>query len=280
MHRSQNRRAGNHRERPTVVRNEPWLESGSRKLLVQLAGTPAEVREAQRLRYAIFADEMGARLGGPDPGVDQDRFDAHCDHLLVRETDTGDVVGTYRILGPRAAEAAGGYYSEQEFDHARLAHLRPTLVELGRSCIRADHRNGSVIALLWGGLARYMLAHGHGCLIGCASISMADGGHAAASIYRRIAGRHLAPPEYRVFPRLRLPLERLHESRKAEAPPLIKGYLRLGAYVCGEPAWDPDFNTADLLIFLPMACLEARYARHYLGDAAAGTVFAAPAAPP
>jgi putative hemolysin len=93
---------------------------------------------------------------------------------------------------------------------------------------------------------------------------MNDGGHAAASIYRRIAGRHFAPPEYRVFPRLRLPLERLHESRKAEAPPLIKGYLRLGAYVCGEPAWDPDFNTADLLIFLPMACLEARYARHYL----------------
>jgi putative hemolysin len=80
-------------------------------------------------------------------------------------------------------------------------------VELGRSCIRADHRNGSVIALLE--LARYMLVHGHGCLIGCASVSMADGGHAAASVYRRIGERHLAPPEYRVFPRLRLPLERL-----------------------------------------------------------------------
>jgi putative hemolysin len=262
-----------------MMRSEPWLESGNRRLFVHVAGTPAEVRAAQRLRHAVFAGEMGARLGGPEPGIDHDRFDTHCDHLLVRETDTGDVVGTYRILGPRAAEAAGGYYSEQEFDLARLAHLRPTLVELGRSCIRADHRNGSVIALLWGGLARYMLVHGHGCLIGCASVSMADGGHVAASVYRRVADRHLAPPEYRVFPRLRLPLERLRASAAAEAPPLIKGYLRLGAYVCGEPAWDPDFNTADLLIFLPMARLSARYARHYLGDAAAGAMFPAPSTP-
>jgi putative hemolysin len=261
------------------MRSEPWLESGSRKLFVHLAGTPAEVRAAQRLRHAIFAGEMGAWIGGPEPGVDQDRFDAHCDHLLVRETETGDVVGTYRVLGPRAAQTAGGYYSEQEFDLAPLARLRPTLVEVGRSCIRADHRNGSVIALLWGGLARYMLVHGHGYLIGCASVSMADGGHTAASVFRRVAERHLAAPEYRVSPRLRLPLERLHPTVAAAPPPLIKGYLRLGAYVCGEPAWDPAFNTADLLILLPMARLKARYARHYLGDTAAGAVFAVPPSP-
>ncbi|HSD44918.1 MAG TPA: GNAT family N-acyltransferase [Burkholderiales bacterium] len=260
-----------------MMPSEPWLESGSRNLFVHLAGNRDEVRAAQRLRHAVFAGEMGARLGGPEPGIDEDGFDGHCDHLLVREKDTGDVVGTYRILGPRAAEAAGSYYSEQEFDLARLDHLRPTLVELGQSCIRADHRNGSVIALL--GLARYMLVHGHGCLIGCASVSMADGGRAAASVYRLIAERHLAPPEYRMFPRLRLPLEQLGSGAVAEAPPLVKGYLRLGAYVCGEPAWDPDFNTADLLIFLPMARLKARYARHYWGDAAIGAVLAVPPSP-
>lgn len=259
-----------------MLRSEPWLEGGTRRFTVQLARTAAEVRAAQRLRYAIFGDEMGARLGGPEPGVDEDRFDAHCDHLLVREAHTGEVVGTYRILGPRAAESARGYYSEQEFDLARLAHLRGTLVEVGRSCIRADYRNGAVITLLWAGLARYMLARGHGYLIGCASIGMADGGRTAASVYRRIAARHLAPLEYRAFPRLRLPLERLHEGGGVELPPLIKGYLRLGAYVCGEPAWDPDFNTADVLILLPMSRVSARYARHYLGDAAAGEVFARP----
>jgi putative hemolysin len=260
-----------------MLRSEPWLESGTRRLVVQLARTSTEVRAAQRLRYSVFAEEMGARLGGPEPGVDEDRFDPCCDHLLVREAASGEVVGTYRILGPRAAEAAGGYYSEQEFDLARLAPLRPALVEVGRSCIRADYRTGAVIALLWAGLARYMLARGHRYLVGCASIGMADGGYAAANLYRQIAAQHLAPPGYRVFPRVRLPLERLANGAKAEMPPLVKGYLRIGAQVCGEPAWDPDFNTADLLVLLPMARVSARYARHYLGDTAAGAMFEAPA---
>jgi putative hemolysin len=260
-----------------MLRSEPWLESGTRRLVVQLARTSTEVRAAQRLRHAVFGAEMGARLGGPEPGVDEDRFDPYCDHLLVREVASAEVVGTYRILGPRAAEAAGGYYSEQEFDLARLAPLRPALVEVGRSCIRADHRTGAAIALLWAGLARYMLARGHRHLVGCASIGMADGGHAAANLYRRIAEQHLAPAEYRVFPRVRLPLERLANGAKSEMPPLIKGYLRLGAQVCGEPAWDPDFNTADLLVLLPMARVRARYARHYLGDTTAGAMFEAPA---
>jgi putative hemolysin len=258
-----------------MLRSDPWLESGTRRLSVQFARTSAEVRAAQRLRFAVFGDEMGARLSGPERGVDEDRFDAYCDHLLVREADTGEVVGTYRILGPRAAESAGGYYSEQEFDLRRLARLRGTLVEVGRSCIRADHRTGAVITLLWAGLARYMLARGHGYLIGCASISMADGGRTAAGIYQRIAARHLAPPEYRADPRVPLPLARLREGSAMGLPPLIKGYLRAGAYVCAQPAWDRDFNTADLLILLPMARMSARYARHYLGDAAAGEVFAA-----
>jgi putative hemolysin len=257
-----------------MLKSEPWLEQRQGRLYVQLARTPAEVRAAQRLRYEVFATEMGVRLSGPAPGVDEDRFDAHCDHLLVLEVDSGDVVGTYRILGPRAAERAGGYYSEQEFDLARLDHLRPRLVEIGRSCIRADYRTGAVITLLWAGLARYMLARGHAYLVGCASISMADGGHVAADLYRRVAEQHLAPPEYRAFPRVRLPLEHLRDGGEAEMPPLIKGYLRSGAKVCGEPAWDPNFNTADLLMLLPMARVNARYARHYLGDEAAGAVFA------
>jgi putative hemolysin len=252
---------------------EPWFEQSGHKLHVQVARTADDVRAAQRLRYEVFATEMGARLNGPAAGIDEDHFDAHCDHLLVREAGSGDVVGTYRILGPRAAERAGGYYSEQEFDFTRLAPLRGTLVEIGRSCVRADHRTGSAITLLWAGLARYMLARGHAFLVGCASLSMADGGRAAASAYRRIAARHLSPREYRVAPFRRLPCQCVAADQAVELPPLIKGYLRVGAYVCGEPAWDPDFNTADLFMLLPLAQLNPRYARHYLGDAAARTMF-------
>lgn len=234
-------------------------------LVVQLARHLDEVREAQRLRHTVFADEMGANLTGPEPGIDEDRFDAYCDHLIVRDVATGEVVGTYRILNPQAAEAAGSYYSEQEFDIARLAHLRTSLVEIGRSCIHADYRTGGAITLLWSGLARYMLTHRYQYLIGCASIGMADGGYAAAALYRGIERDHLSPLEYRAFPKVRLPLESLDDGRTATLPPLLKGYLRLGAWVCGEPAWDPDFNTADVLVLLAMSRLNSRYARHFLG---------------
>jgi len=118
--------------------------------------------------------------------------------------------------------------------------------------------------LLWTGLARYMLQNGYDYLIGCASMSMADGGHAAASVYRRLQA-HMAPLEYHVFPRCPLPLDSLNQTLPAAVPPLIKGYLRAGAWVCGDPAWDPDFNTADLPILMPLARLDSRYARHFLG---------------
>jgi putative hemolysin len=243
-----------------------------------MARSTAEVREAQRLRYAVFGDEMGARLSGPEPGIDEDRFDEFCEHLLVRDLASGEVVGTYRILGPRAAEAAGGYYSEQEFELGRLVHLRPGLVEVGRSCVHPEHRTGAVIALLWTALAQYMRSGAYSHLIGCASMSMADGGHAAASLYRQIERAYLSPLEYRAFPRVRLPIERLADDTEAVLPPLLKGYFRLGAYVCGEPAWDPDFNVADVLVLLPMSRLDARYARHFIGDATTG-VIAGPARP-
>jgi putative hemolysin len=241
------------------------------RLSVGLAVTAAEIEDAKRLRYAVFAEELGARLACPRAGVDEDRFDAYCDHLVVRDDATGEVVGTYRILAPAAARRAGGYYSEQEFDLGRLAGLRSGMVEIGRSCIHADYRTGGAIALLWSGLARYMQHGAHRHLIGCASVSMADGGHLAANLYRQIAASHLAPAEYRTFPRCALPIDMLADGTPSQVPPLLKGYLRMGAYVCGAPAWDPDFNTADLPMLMPMARVSGRHARHYLGasDAAA-----------
>jgi putative hemolysin len=231
---------------------------------VRLATTESEIREAQKLRYRVFAEEMGARLETRQPGLDIDLFDPYCEHLIVRDETMGRIVGTYRILSPAAARRVGAYYSESEFDLTRLNHLRPQMVELGRSCIDPEYRNGVVIALLWSALAEYMVSNGYQTLIGCASISMTDGGHNAANLFVQLIDQHIAPIEYRVFPRSPLPYDRLVTGQKAEIPPLIKGYLRAGVYMCGEPAWDPDFNTADVLVMLPMANLNARYARHFV----------------
>lgn len=233
------------------------------RLTVSFAQNEEEVREAQRLRYQIFYEEMGARLGTLEPGIDKDIFDPYCDHLLVRDNDTLEVVGTYRVLSPAQARKIGGYYSETEFDLTRLSHLYERMVEVGRSCVHANYRNGASISLLWSGLAKYMQQRGYDYLIGCASIGMMDGGHAAASIYRRLSQEHMSPIEWRVFPRNGLPLETLDSTMNAPLPPLIKGYMRLGSYVCGEPAWDPDFNTADLLVLLPLSLMDKRYARHF-----------------
>jgi putative hemolysin len=235
-----------------------------RHLTTAFAHSEAEIIEAQRLRYKVFAEEMGANLPSAKEGIDRDIFDSYCEHLLVRESAENKVIGTYRILSPSQAGKIGGYYSETEFDLTRLMHLGDRMVEVGRSCVHRDFRDGATITQLWGGLAQYMLQNGHEYLIGCASISMGDGGHVAASLYRKLHRLHAAPVEYSVFPRCPLPLHALNQHLDAPVPPLLKGYLRLGAYICGEPAWDPEFNTADLFILLPIARLSSRYAKHFL----------------
>lgn len=231
---------------------------------VSLARNEDEVREAQRLRWKIFSEEMGANLNTPTDGYDIDLYDAFCEHLLVRDGDTGEVVGTYRILPPAAAKRVGSFYSESEFDLTRLQHVKNRSVEVGRSCVHRDYRSGGVITHLWAGLADYMMKSGYDYLIGCASISMQDGGHNAAGIWHAVREKYLSPIEQRVFPRCPLPLEDLDATPAPSVPPLVKGYLRLGAYVGGEPAWDPDFNTADLFILLPMSRLNPAYARHFM----------------
>jgi putative hemolysin len=231
---------------------------------VSFARNDAEVREAQALRWRVFSGELGARLPTRTPGLDQDMFDEHCKHLVARDEETGEVIGTYRVLVPEAARRIGCYYSESEFDLTRLQLLRDGMVELGRSCVHPEYRAGTVISLLWGALTGFMQSNGYSYATGCASMSVADGGHGAASAYRKILAGHLAPLEYRVFPRCPLPIEELEAARAVPMPPLLRGYLNCGAWVCGAPAWDPDFNTADFFVFLPIARMDAKYARHYL----------------
>lgn len=138
------------------------------------------------------------------------------------------------------------------------------MVEVGRACVHQNYRNGATIAMLWTGLASYMQSHHYEYMIGCGSVSMADGGHHAASLYQKLQSEYLAPLEYRVFAHHPLPVQSLRTDLPAVCPPLIKGYLRLGAYICGEPAWDPYFNTADMLVMLPLSRINPRYAAHFL----------------
>lgn len=220
-----------------------------------------DVVAAQRLRYHVFAGELGAAL--PATGLDADEFDDRCDHLLVREDATGRIVGTYRMLPPERADA--GLYGQTEFDLSALAPLRPTLVETGRSCVHPDHRTGAVIGLVWAGIARYMLLSGHSWLAGCASVPLDDGGTLAAGVWNTVRAKHYAPPEYRVAPRLPW-LADVQPPPRPVLPPLLKGYLRLGAWVCGPPAYDPDFGVADLFVLLGMSRVDRRYLRFFLGD--------------
>lgn len=228
-----------------------------------------EVRQAQRLRHLVFAGEMGARLQSPVEGHDVDLFDDYCEHLLVRDTASGEVVGTYRVLTPAQARRAGSTYSDTEFDLTRLRGLRERMVELGRSCVHPDHRHGGVILALWGALAEFMVRNRLDTMIGCASIPMLHNGvvsgHAAASIWHQLRQTHLAPIECHVRPRLPLPVDQLEADHAVEPPALIKGYLRLGAKVLGAPAWDPDFNTADLPMMMRIGDLPVRYRKHFLG---------------
>ena len=222
-----------------------------------------ELREAQRLRYSVFTQEYQATISSRISGVDEDLFDAYCDHLIVRDQQSQEVVGTYRILDPYQAKRLKGYYSETEFFITRLNDLRGSMVELGRSCVHPSHRNGSVIMLLWSGIARYMQHFGYSNLIGCASVSMRDGGRTAASLWDMLELKALAPSELMGFPRHHLPLERLEREPNVMEPPLIKGYVRIGAKVCSPPSWDPDFNTADFLMLLNLNTMNPKYARHF-----------------
>ncbi|SDM97351.1 GNAT family N-acetyltransferase [Allokutzneria albata] len=218
-----------------------------------------DVVAAQRLRHQVFAGEMGANLPGH---LDADPFDEICDHLLVRDDSSGEIVGTYRVL---PAGRSARCYSETEFDLGALAPLRASLAETGRSCVHPDHRSGAVIGLVWAGLARYMLLTGHEWLAGCASVPLADGGATAAAVWDRVRNKHYAPEEYRVRPWNLWEADALMRARRAEMPPLLRAYLRIGAWVCGPPAHDPDFGVADFYVLLSMKQVDQRYTRFFLG---------------
>ena len=252
-----------------------------------LLSTDSELIDAaQRLRYDVFTSEPGFALTGASDGRDADRFDEHCDHLLVREDGTGELVGCYRMLPPPGAIAAGGLYTATEFDVGGLDALRPSLVEMGRAVVRADHRNGGVVLLMWAGILAYLDRCGYDYVTGCVSVPVAgnaDGppGTQIRGVRDFVRRRHAAPDEFTVFPYRPVVLDGkvlddIDPPSRVTMPPLMRGYLRLGAQVCGEPAHDPDFGVGDFPALLDKRRADIRYLKRLrsgsaVADAADGT---------
>lgn len=236
---------------------------GARRLQAERLEGAVALREAQALRYAVFSSEFEARLKGAELGLDMDDFDAHCAHIGVRDLNSGRLVATTRLLDHQAARRLGRFYSEEEFSLHGLAHLEGPVLEIGRTCVAPEYRNGGTIAVLWAELAEVLNEGGYSYLMGCASIPMKDGGIQAEAIMQRLRGRYLCNEHLRAEPRTPLPTLQVPENLSAEMPPLLKAYMRLGAKICGEPCWDQDFQVADVFILLKRDQLCPRYARHF-----------------
>ena len=250
------------RSRASVL-SLPTTDASQGELVVGLAQSDEELEAIQRLRFDVFSTEYEAKVSDEGSNIDRDAFDAWCEHLMVKDMGTDEVVGTYRVLTPYQAKRAGGYYSESEFDLAGLGNIKNSLVEFGRACIHPQYRNGSVLMMLWSGLAEIVKQGRYEHVFGCASVSLRDDGVTAATVWRNVKdsiGQDGAPV---VTPLHRYPVEMLDSDLPAEIPALLRGYLRLGTRVCGEPAWDPDFNTADFPMLLSISQMGTRYRRHF-----------------
>jgi len=236
-------------------------------LHVSVARDLEEIHAAQRLRYRVFAAEMQAHLHTEQAGLDVDPFDRFCRHLIVRDRRNEEVVACMRVLLDEDAKRAGGFYSETEFDLGGLVNAPGRVMEIGRVCVHADYRGGMVVSMLWAGLARFFQVTEFNRMIGCASIPMVGDGANAMAAFATLAERHMAPEQFRARPKLPLPL-RDGPVPAARIPSLLLAYMRLGAKICGEPCWDPDFNVADVVVVLDPAELRQRYARRFLKAAA------------
>jgi putative hemolysin len=235
-----------------------------------LSTDPGDIEAAQRLRHDVFGSEPGFALSGQHGGLDADRFDEYCDHLLVREEESGELVGCYRMLSPTGAVAAGGLYIATEFDIRALDPLRPSLVEMGRAVVRHDHRNGGVILLMWAGILAYLDHCDYDYVAGCISVPVVVDGEPPGTQIRGVrdfvSRRHAAPADHRVVPRRPVvidgrPLDDIAPPTRPVVPPLMRGYLRLGARICGEPAHDPDFGVGDFPALLDKRHADTRYLR-------------------
>lgn len=265
---------------PEPATDSPASGTDTPRYSLLLSTDSALIEAAQRLRYEVFSTEPGFSLPHTADGRDADRFDQYCDHLLVRDDGSGELVGCYRMLPPTGAIAAGGLYSAIEFDVSALDPLRPSLVEMGRAVVRPGHRNGAVVLLMWAGILAYLDRYQYDYVTGCVSVPVHGEGAPGSQIRgvrdvvrRRHASPHRVSP-YRPVVLDGKSLDEITPPARPTVPPLLRGYLRLGARVCGEPAHDPDFGVGDFPALLCRADADTRYLHRLRSVAAAADITA------
>jgi len=238
----------------------------TKKLDCFLADSVALIKEAQALRYRVFAQEMGAKLKTESEGLDYDEVDSYCDHLIVYDNTNKKIVGYTRLLTQTQAKKLGRFYSQDEFNLDQVLALSGRFLEIGRTCIDPDYRGGAVLTTLWSALVQYALEGEFNYLLGCASITPGPSGFAVDAVYRNIDAKNIAPASIQVKPSIPVPDALRCQRDESGIPPLLKAYLRFGALICGEPYWDEDFNCMDLFVLLPLDQLKDRYSKHYMRD--------------
>jgi putative hemolysin len=250
----------------TTIEVVRLLVSSPTHYATRLARNRDEVRAAQILRFEVFNLELHEGLEQSyATGVDEDPFDAVCDHLIVEHLPSANIVGTYRMqTGPNAA-AHLGYYCAQEFAFEVFEPLRGEMIELGRACVHPQHRNLVVLGLLWKGIAGYARQHDARYLFGCSSITSQDPA-VGASAYADLCRKHLAPLPWRTQPLAAYDCSlRELTAEPVKIPKLLRAYLTLGATLCGPPALDRNFKTIDFLTLLDLERLPLLARQRFLG---------------
>lgn len=221
---------------------------------VRLATTGQERDAAYRLRFRVFNLELNEGLEAAfHTGADTDEFDGFCDHIIVQNERTKEVVGTYRLQSGTSAARNLGYYSAREFDFTPYEPLRASMIELGRACIHPDHRKYEVLMLLWRGIAAYAAQRNARYLIGCSSLSSQDP-RLGSAMYRKLKSLE-APQQYCTVPTAEFALPLVETEDDVRPPKLLRTYLGLGAYICGPPALDRQFKTIDFLTLMDLNSL-------------------------
>jgi len=238
----------------------------TKKLECFLANSEALIKEAQALRYRVFAKEMGAKLKTEAEELDYDEVDSYCDHLIVYDNVNRKIVGYTRLLNESQAKRLGRFYSQDEFNLDQILALPGRFLEIGRTCVDPDYRGGAVLTTLWSALVQYALEGEFNYLLGCASITPGPSGFAVDAVFRNIDAKNMAPDNIQVKPSIPVPDGLRCQRDESGIPPLLKAYLRFGALVCGQPYWDEDFNCMDLFVLLPLDQLKDRYSKHYMRD--------------
>ena len=236
------------------------------KYQIRLATSEAERDAACHLRFKVFNLELGEGLmSSYSTGLDKDRFDYVCDHLIVEDRSSSEVVGTYRMQSGSEARKHWGYYSAQEFDFTPYEPVRDQVLELGRASIDRDHRTSEVLTLLWRGIAQYCKSYGLRYLIGCSSLNSQDPAE-GWRLYDQLKPV-LASAEFRTTPTVAYTLPPGGQPQNPpKIPRLLKTYIGVGARICGEPAWDREFGTIDFLTLLDLRQLTPAARNRFLPD--------------